>query len=141
MAGHIRSLCVHLSRAYDVPGRTPELTIEVSELQLDMNQAIACGLIINELVSNALKHAFLPGSAGHVKIELRASSGRQRVLEVSDDGVGLAPDFDLARTNSLGLRLVQDLTDQLHGTLVVKRAPGTRFVISFDATGLDEGDE
>jgi predicted ATPase/two-component sensor histidine kinase len=141
MAGHIRSLCAHLSRAYDVPGRTPELTIEVSELQLDMNQAIACGLIINELVSNALKHAFLPGPAGHVKIELRSSSGRQRVLEVSDDGVGLAPDFDIARTNSLGLRLVQDLTDQLHGTLVVKCDPGTRFVISFDATGLDEGDE
>jgi predicted ATPase/two-component sensor histidine kinase len=141
MASHIRSLCAHLSRAYDSPGRGPELTIEVSELQLDMNQAIACGLIINELVSNALKHAFPNERAGNVKIELRASTGRQRVLEVSDDGIGLPPNLDIPSTNSLGLRLVQDLTDQLHGTLLVKGDVGATFTITFDDAAVEEGAE
>jgi two-component sensor histidine kinase len=106
-----------------------------------MSQAIACGLIINELVSNALKHAFPQDRAGHVRIELRSSAGRQRVLEVSDDGVGLPAGLDIPSTNSLGLRLVQDLTDQLHGTLVVKRDVGTSFTISFDEVGIEEGEE
>jgi two-component sensor histidine kinase len=141
MVSHIRSLCAHLGRAYHSPGRSPELIVEVSELQLEMSQAIACGLIINELVSNALKHAFPEDRVGHVKIELRSSNSGQRVLEVSDDGVGLPADFDILNTNSLGLRLVQDLTDQLHGTLVVERDVGARFTISFDDTELDEGEE
>ncbi|HUA22845.1 MAG TPA: AAA family ATPase [Steroidobacteraceae bacterium] len=141
MASHVRSLCAHLGRAYDSPGRSPEMTIEVGELQLDMNQAIACGLIINELVSNALKHAFPQERAGHVKVSLRSAGGRKRVLEVGDDGIGLPAGLDIPSTNSLGLRLVQDLTDQLHGTLVVTGDGGTTFAISFDDAGTDEGEE
>jgi len=141
MGSHIRSLCAHLSRAYESPERSPELTIAVSELELDMSQAIACGLIINELVSNALKHAFPKQAAGNVRVELRSCGARRRVLEVSDDGLGLPRDLDIASTTSLGLRLVQDLTDQLHGTLVVKSDVGTRFTISFDDVGVEEGEE
>ena len=141
MTSHVRSLCSHLSRAYSSLERNTELTIEVSDLHLDMNQAIACGLIINELVSNALKHAFPKDRAGHVRVGLQPSSGRQRVLEVSDDGIGLPPDLDIPNTSSLGLRLVQDLTEQLHGTLAVKRDPGTTFTITFNETGIEESEE
>jgi predicted ATPase/two-component sensor histidine kinase len=141
MASHIRSLCSHLTRAYHSPGRNPELTIDVGDLELDMTQAIACGLIINELFSNALKYAFPRDRAGHVRIGLRSSSGRRRILEVSDDGVGLPPDMDITNTNSLGLRLVQDLTEQLHGTLDVRRDAGTTFTITFDQIGIREDDE
>ena len=141
MASHIRSLCTQLSRAYNPLGRSTELFIEVSDLELDMNQAIACGLIVNELVSNALKHAFPTERAGHVRIELRPTSGRQRVLEVSDDGVGLPPNLDISKTESLGLRLVQDLAEQLHGTLVVRGGAGTTFTITFDESGIEEGEE
>jgi two-component sensor histidine kinase len=76
-----------------------------------------------------------------VRIELRAAGDRERILEVSDDGVGLSPDMEISSTNSLGLRLVQDLTDQLHGTLDVKRGGGTTFTISFDDAATEEGEE
>src|SRR5262249_24560846 len=86
MTSHVQSLCQHLGRAYDAGSHGRELTVEVSDLYLDMTQAVACGLIINELVSNALKHAFPDDRPGHIKVELRPLSERQRILVVSDDG-------------------------------------------------------
>ena len=135
MARHIHSLCAHLSRAYDSVGRRTELTTRVSDLHLDMNQAVTCGLIINELVSNALKHAFPDGRAGHVRVELRPVGGQRHILLVSDNGVGLPPNLDLGRADSLGLQLVHDLIEQLHGTVAVSRDSGTAFTIAFEETG------
>lgn len=102
----------------------------MGEVDLDMSRAVTCGLIINELVSNALKHAFAEGGPGRVWIELRADD-RGATLVVGDDGVGLPPGFDLATCGSLGLQLVSDLTAQLHGTLTIAGAPGTVFTIAF----------
>ena len=135
MASHIQSLCAHLGRAYDSASRRAEFLIEVSDLYLDMNQALACGLIINELVSNALKHAFPNKRAGRVWIELRPFSEQGLILVVSDDGVGLPHDLDFRRLDSLGLQLVHDLTEQLHGTVAVSRDAGTTFTITFNEAG------
>jgi len=140
MASHIQSLCAHLVRAYDSSSYGRELSIQVSDLHLDMNQAIACGLIINELVSNALKHAFPNERSGHVRIELQPLNERQRILVVSDDGTGLPQDIDLTHIETLGLQLVQDLTEQLHGALTVQRDPGTTFTITFDEAGIGDGE-
>jgi two-component sensor histidine kinase len=138
MASHIQSLCAHLSHAYGTVRQHTEFTIEVSDLYLDINQAISCGLIVNELVSNALKHAFPDERAGRVRVELRPLDGHRLVLAVSDDGVGLPLELDLAHLDSLGLQLVHDLTEQLHGTIEVSRDLGTTFTVTFDEADSGE---
>jgi PAS domain S-box-containing protein len=133
MAPHIQSLCAHLSRAYGVDPRRVELVTRIADVQLDMDRAVPCGLIVNELVSNAMKHAFPNGRTGRLSVELRALPGGRYALEVADDGAGLPGDFDLGRKDSLGLQLVGDLAQQLHGTLAIGRDGGTTFTITFQA--------
>ncbi|WP_144149101.1 AAA family ATPase [Paraburkholderia sp. BCC1884] len=135
MATHVRNLCGHLARAYDTGHMAVELQIEVDELQLDMNRAVSCGLIINELVSNALKHAFPAGRSGCVRIELGLVDEDRCKLTVADDGIGIAPAFSLKESDSLGLQLVHDLTHQLHGTLELSNMGGTICSITFNANG------
>ena len=134
MASHIKSLCAQLARAYAGPEQRVELIVGTSDLHLDMNRAVSCGLIVNELVSNALKHAFPPGRPGCVRVLVEPLVGGRHVLRVQDDGVGLPPGFDVGRADSLGLQLVHDLALQLHGTVAVTRDPGTTFAITFDET-------
>ena len=138
MASHIESLCAHLSRAYDSISQRTELTTQVSDLRLDMNQAVTCGLIINELVSNALKHGFPDGRAGRVRVELQPLGGQRHVLRVSDNGIGLPRDLDFERANTLGLQLVHDLAAQLRGEVSVSREPETTFTITFQEAGSGE---
>src|SRR5271157_3436234 len=133
MATHVQNLCAHLTRAYGVHSRRVELAIRIGDVQLDLDRAVTCGLIVNELVSNALKHAFPDGRAGRVCVELQPLGDKQQVLVVGDNGIGLRPDLDPRRSDSLGLQLVDDLTQQLHGTIVVNRDGGTTFTITFDA--------
>jgi two-component sensor histidine kinase len=116
----------------------PSVNVQVSELYLDIDQAITCGLIVNELVSNALKHAFPEERAGRVRVELQPLGGHRLVLVVGDDGVGLPLGLDFARLDSLGLQLIHDLADQLHGTVDVNRDLGTTFTVTFD--GADSGE-
>ncbi|HEX7910510.1 MAG TPA: AAA family ATPase [Paraburkholderia sp.] len=135
MATHVKNLCGHLARAFDMRQMGVDLQVEVDDVQLDMNRAVSCGLIINELVSNALKHAFPDGRGGCVRVELAlVGEGRCR-LSVADDGVGIAPEFSLDDADSLGLQLVHDLTHQLHGTLELSRTGGTSCSIVFNASG------
>jgi predicted ATPase/two-component sensor histidine kinase len=141
MADHIRSLCAQLSRAYNPVSQHTELVIQVSDLYLEMDRAVTCGLIINELVSNALKHAFPDARAGRVSVDLKPLDGERLVLVVSDDGVGLPSELDFERAESVGLQLVHDLTEQLHGTVVVRRDMGTTFTITFDDHAIDESEE
>jgi two-component sensor histidine kinase len=91
-------------------------------------------LIINELISNALKHAFRPAAPAGAG---RPQAGRRAAVppEVTDNGVGLSRDFDVEQAGSLGLQLVHDLTRQLQGTIAVQRGGGTRFAIAFGADG------
>jgi two-component sensor histidine kinase len=133
MATHIQNLCAHLTRACGMNRQPVELAIRIGDVQLDLDRAVPCSLIVNELVSNALKHAFPDGRAGRVCVELQPFGDGQQVLVVGDDGVGLPADLDHHRANSLGLQLVDDLTQQLHGTIVVNRDGGTTFTITFDA--------
>jgi two-component sensor histidine kinase len=107
---------------------------------LDLDTAIPCGLIINELVSNALKYAFPPDSSGgDVWIEFRAQADGQLVLMVRDNGAGLSPDIDLDKPPSLGLQLVRMLSQQIRGTLHLEREGGTAFEIVFPGPGPARG--
>jgi two-component sensor histidine kinase len=139
MAAHIRNLCDHLISAYRVPSRGIRLAVRVPELDLDLDRAVSCSLIVNELVSNALKHAFPDGRAGSVSVDLEPRGTNRLALVIGDDGVGLPATCDFRNTESLGLQLVNDLTQQLHGSIDVTRQPGTTFTIVFDvATAMDE---
>src|SRR3954462_12820874 len=110
MATHIQNLCAHLIRAYGMNSRRIELAIQISDVQLDLDRAVPCGLIVNELVSNALKHAFPDGREGRVCVELQPFGGKQQVLVVGDNGIGMPHDLDYHRAESLGLQLVDKLT-------------------------------
>jgi PAS domain S-box-containing protein len=129
-AEYVRSLAVHLFRSYGVGSDAIELKTSFDTLTLSVDAAIPCALIVNELVSNCLKHAFPAGRRGEVRIELRSDDGQCTVI-VGDDGVGLAEDFDFEEPQSLGLRLVKTLTDQLKGTIHLDRNEGTTFRIRF----------
>jgi two-component sensor histidine kinase len=130
LAEYIRGVASQLFSSYGGAGRIL-LLMDIEPLELALDTAIPCGLIVNELVSNALKHAFEDGRHGEIRIEMgRMEDGRLRLL-VADNGIGL-PEPGLVREGSLGLELVKALAEQLGGTLEVTRdAPGATFTIRF----------
>ena len=129
-ASYVRSLTKNLLTSYRTNGNEISLDVCVDDIFLALDSAIPCGLIINELVSNALKHAFSNHSAGHITVDLHQEGGKN-VLVVRDDGVGLPGDLDLQTTETLGLQLVTALVQQLDGALELERGSGTVFKISF----------
>jgi PAS domain S-box-containing protein len=119
-----------LISSYSVdPGRI-ELSINAAGVSLPIDAAIPCGLIVNELISNALKHAFPNGRSGRIDVDLRPSDGGV-VLSISDDGVGLPGEVQPDKAPTLGLQLVALLADQLHAQMDVQRADPTCFRFSF----------
>ncbi|MBV1768211.1 MAG: PAS domain S-box protein, partial [Methanobacterium sp.] len=127
---YISSLMTYLFHYYSIDQDVIKLEVEVDNLMLGMDTAIPCGLIINELVSNSLKYAFPPGREGKVSIKLQ-SKNNQFLLEVADDGVGLPENLDFKKTESLGLRLVLSLTNQINGNIKLIGDSGTRYKINF----------
>lgn len=130
-AGYVRDLVSDLFRTYGVNQESVELQTEIQNIALNIDTAIPCGLIINELVSNVLKHAFPSDFEGKVLVRIVASEPQSFTLTVRDNGVGLPEHFDWRTSASLGLRLVNDLTRQLDGTVEISREGGTTFTISF----------
>jgi two-component sensor histidine kinase/HAMP domain-containing protein len=115
--------------------RPVRVAIDVDPVPLDLDVAIACGLILNELVSNALKYAFPDGRSGVINVSFRCTDG-SATLVVADDGVGLSlAQSDHESASSLGLRLVAALVRQLHGHSIVEGGGGTRFTVTFRLDG------
>ncbi|MGJ7512299.1 PAS domain-containing protein [Variovorax sp. GT1P44] len=133
MTEHIQTLCNHLRRAYALSGTQVELVTDVDEMQLDLDRAISAGLIVNELVSNALKHAFPLNRPGRIVVELKLLANGTCRLGVRDNGIGLPSEYEDDYPDSLGLRLVGNLALQLHASTEVVRDGGTAFAIVFDA--------
>jgi len=129
-AVYVQDLATSLVHSYEITSHV-SLETDVDNVFLDLQMAIPCGLIINELVANALKYAFPNNAAGTISIKLKAGASNQLILTVSDNGVGLPEDFDFDHRTSLGLQLVFLLTDQLGGKIVYNRTRGTEFKITF----------
>lgn len=125
------ALLPQLTQAYASKSNVVTFEVNAHQVKLPINEAIPCGLIVNELVSNALKHAFVMQHSGKIIVDIRELDDQQVVLSVSDNGNGIAADLDLTRTGSLGLQLVHLLTQQLHGTLHIQRTNPTRFSMRF----------
>ena len=134
-ADYIRNLVGFLLTSYSEKARKIDIQTNIADIALDINTAIPCGLIINELVSNSLKYAFPGEQAGHITINMHSDNGRNGSplnLVVDDDGVGLPRSVDVHHTESLGLQLVNTLVHQLNGTVQLVRGEGTRFIIRFN---------
>jgi len=129
-ADYIRSLTSSLFLSYGASSEAIQLKIQAEDVFLGVDSAIPCALIINELVSNSLQHAFPDGREGEFCIELRLEQD-QTVLMVSDNGVGFPEDLDFRTTETLGLELVRTLVDQLEGSIELDRSGGTAFKITF----------
>jgi len=129
---YIRDLVGALFQSYSETGARVGLKLELDTLLLGVGTALPCGLIVNELVSNSLKHAFPDGRTGEIRIVLRCDAGGTSTLIVADDGVGLPRGLDYRKSKSLGLRLVTNLTElQLRGALEVVSRGGTEVRITF----------
>lgn len=126
----LEALVPSLVESYGIDSGAVVFSINANEVLLPLNIAIPCGLIVNELVTNALKHAFPEGRQGEIRIEL-LKQDTQILLSVSDNGAGVPADFDLKKRNTLGLQLVSLLADQISAHLSIARANPTRFSLTF----------
>ncbi len=127
---YVCSLAEELFNSYNVNTSLITIVINIDDVFLDINTAIPCGLMINELISNTLKYAFPGDRSGEITISLTEQSGRY-VFVFSDNGVGLPGDIMFPHPESLGLQLISSLADQLDGALELDRSAGTRFTITF----------
>ena len=132
LAAYLRSLCTQLVLSSAATSGTIRLQMDLAPGLLEIDKAIPCGLLVNELVTNVLKHAYPDGRSGVLRVELQAlEGGPVWRLRVADDGVGLPPEFDLAQLTSLGLKVVGDLARQLGGRLEICAGPGAVFEVDF----------
>ncbi|MCS6865257.1 MAG: PAS domain S-box protein [Gemmataceae bacterium] len=127
---YLERLCDSLAQTY--PG-SDRITIHqnAAPIMLDLDRALPVGLIVSELVSNALKYAFPPPRSGQIRVVASTTEDGYIVLQVADNGVGLPDDFRVEGANSLGLYLVQLLTRQLRGQIAIDRTSGTTFSLRF----------
>ncbi len=130
---YLRELTATLVRAYSIPGVEVVIDVAADGVALDIDTAVPCGLIVNELVSNSLKHGY-PDYSGQAHIRISISKEESEyLLSVTDNGVGFPDDVDFRDTQSLGMEIVCVLTSQLHGDINLVRGDGTRFEIRFPA--------
>ncbi len=130
-AQYLRNLATHLFHSYQVDASRIKLRIEAEEVHLNINTAIPCGLIVNELVSNALKHGFPENQSGELAIDLRRAAGNGYVLRVRDDGVGFPEGLDFRKTETLGMQIVSTLVSQIDASIELASGRGTEFTIRF----------
>ena len=130
---YVESLISHLSRSYGSHLKTVTVEVNINSVFLSIDKAIPCGLIINELVSNCMKYAFPDKREGEIQIEMKAQNGNVN-MGIYDNGIGFPKDLDINKTETLGLQLVNALTAQLGGNIILDRDTGTRFTILFSAS-------
>ncbi|NUO50090.1 MAG: PAS domain-containing protein [Polyangiaceae bacterium] len=132
---YVRSLARDVLNTTGLSPDAITLDLAVEKISINVDRAIPCGLILSELITNSLKHAFEGRSHGTIRIDLTKLGGGALCLVVRDDGIGLPPDLDVSNTETLGLQLVRMLCEQLGAKLEVKSDGGTEFRITFPAEG------
>ncbi len=130
VATYIQDLVNNLVRFYTTARSSIRVTLELADVELDLDRAVPCGLIINELVSNALKYAF-PEQKGELYLQFCLEKTGNYCLIVKDDGIGIPAHIDPQCTDSLGMQLVYGLTEQLGGEIELDRSEGSQFRITF----------
>ncbi len=126
---YLQNLVLDISETYmrnDV-----RLSVDMESIHLDVNAGIPCGLIVNELITNSLKYAFPEGRKGEIRVGINRNAKGEYVLFVADNGIGFPDAEDFYKSSSLGLQLVNMLTKQLGGSVLLSRAGGTMFTVTF----------
>lgn len=137
LSAYLKQLATQAFRT-QLSSATIELQLGLDSVRVGMDQASCCGLIVNELISNCLKHAFPDGRSGEVRVALTTRVAANKLsLSVADNGIGLPGNFEDVRSTSLGLQLVSDLAKQLGGELEIGGGPGTTVSIVFAAASPD----
>lgn len=124
---YVHKLVANILNCYNASNITSK--IEIDNIALDIDTAIPCGLIINELLTNSAKYAF-PNNNGTIYIKLNERNGNNELI-ISDNGIGIPEHIDLKNVDTLGLKLVNTLVNQIKGTVEVNRNNGTTFTITF----------
>jgi PAS domain S-box-containing protein len=130
-AAYAKRLVENLIASHREGGGPVSLETDLEEVFLDIQTAIPCGLIVNELIMNALKHAFPDGRPGTIRLALRPERDGRVELRVGDDGIGLPAGWDIDSAGSMGMQIVAMLTGQIEGRLEIDRSAGTQFLLSF----------
>ena len=136
LGAYLKQLATQAFRSVSDRHEAVRLALELDAVNVSLDQATPCGLLVNELISNCFKHAFPHGTGGVLRIELKnlpALDGQAPGVRlcVSDTGVGLPADFEVRRAESLGMQLVADLSTQIGGILIVGLGPGAEFCVTF----------
>ncbi len=131
LGDYVKNLAGQLFRSYQRQSPAIRLHVNAAGVFLGIDAAVPCGLILNELISNALKHAFPNDGPGDIYVELQQDQHGQVTLQVRDNGLGFPDQVDFQNTNSLGLQLVNTLVQQLDGAIELHRNGGTEFIITF----------
>lgn len=133
---YIKKLANFLLQSYGVNQSKIRFKNNVHGVQLGVDTAVPCGLIINELVSNSLKHGFKDSAGGEIKIDMGYDENNKLILKISDNGSGIPKDFNFEKSESLGLRLVHNLTTQLNGEIKFFNNNGTKIKLVFPDPNL-----
>jgi PAS domain S-box-containing protein len=132
---YVEQLSNELSTSYAITGDLVTVRVEAQKIDLPVHRAIPCGLILNELLSNALKYGFPAGRSGEITVTFARLDKQEHILSCSDNGVGIPESFDWKNPKSLGLRIITILAKQINGDLQLHREdPGTRFELRFPAS-------
>jgi two-component sensor histidine kinase len=126
---YIRSLTIELFNSYRA-SQGIELNMDIANINLDINTAVPLALIVNEIVTNSLKYAFPDKKTGNVSVSFGKDNDELKLI-VEDNGIGFPMDLDFRNTNSLGMQLVNSLTEQIKGNIKLERDEGTKFIIDF----------
>ena len=126
---YVEKLVYDILYSYGVKSGSIEPVLNIDDINLNIDTAIPLGLIVNELVTNSVKYAF-PQGEGTIRVKLKSFQGKMELV-ISDNGLGLPEEFDLEKTETLGLQLVKSLTDQIDGEIELDRSHGTKFKVKF----------
>ncbi len=132
MQTYITELSDYLKTSFN-NGKAINFLINVDEVLLDISQAIPIGLILNEVITNAIKYAFEGREAGNIQIKMLCIDGNKILLGIKDNGVGLPDDFNIQTSDSMGMRLMKGLVKQINGNLFIENDSGVKLVIDFKA--------
>jgi two-component sensor histidine kinase len=128
---YVINLCGDLFDSYWVNRSLVTAEVDIDNIFFDIDTAVLCGLILNELISNVLKYAFPEGKPGHILLRCKPTDTGAYIMDFSDNGVGFPTGFDHKNTQTLGLRLINSLVAQLDGKVELEGSAGVKFHIFF----------
>jgi two-component sensor histidine kinase len=131
---YIKSLTGNIARTYSNQQANIQFDYQIDDAYLPIDIAIPCGLIINELISNSFKYAFVNRPSGIISIHFKNIQDNEYTLIVADDGVGIPPEINILKTKSLGMKILHRLVQQIDGEIASDFSNGTKFIIQFKST-------